>query len=54
MGRTTKEDVKKEICICGHEKRFHADPSNHNLKTSHCTAWAYNAKFCDCEKYEEE
>ena len=33
---------------CKHEKRYHANPESHNLKTSHCTK-----SDCECKYFVE-
>lgn len=35
-------------CVCGHGKKFHAIPSEHNLGTSHCTDLR-----CFCTEFRE-
>lgn len=31
---------------CGHERKYHAIPEHHVLRTAHCTK-----KGCDCQAY---
>ncbi len=40
---------KDKCAICDHERRFHANKSNHELGTSHCTK-----AECDCKEFVEK
>lgn len=41
-------DDKEAMCKCGHEKKYHAIPERHVLKTSFCTK-----SGCDCTQFVE-
>jgi len=49
--------IKSDLCICGHHKTYHAIPANHNLRTSHCTAFldnmgcGANNLCCNCKTF---
>ena len=36
------------VCECGHTRKWHAIPEEHNLGTSHCTQLA-----CPCKQWRE-
>lgn len=49
-----QKNIKTDECLdCGHEKRYHANPQEHILKTSHCTKQLEDNTFCKCKKYSE-